>query len=168
MSGDSGFDFYSDYDNYDDNYDEDDFEEEEGYFYKIGDYTGICKFWDSTHSLSKLYSTLYDVLVPSSGSASTKHGELLRMISRLVYDVFNNGLCNDKTEECKYLLNKNNFESYSVFLNNIKSVDIIKRLLDCQERDYLIDLDQNTCDQLDDVIQAVIKYCCYQIACSLD
>lgn len=63
-----------------------------------------AKFWDGTHELSDDYKVLYDQLVPGMGEAATLHGELLRNVSRLQYDIYNNGLCNDKIAEVKYLI----------------------------------------------------------------
>ena len=157
---------FDDYDSVDTDWDG--FEEEEEYleenFYKIGNYSGKCLFWEKTHELSELYSALFNLLVPVSGVASTKHGELLRMVSRLMYDIFNNGLCNDKKEECRYLLDIDNLSDYRIYLKEKNSVDIIKTLLDCQERDFLVDLNEVKCSQLDDIVQAIIKVNLYELS----
>jgi len=51
-------------------------------------------YWDDNGAYSAEYSALYDELVPQSGSAETLKGELVRAISRLVYEHCNNGNCN--------------------------------------------------------------------------
>jgi len=63
-------------------------------------------YWNENGAYQKEYDNLYKDLVPSSGSAKTVHGELIRSISRLTYDFCNNGNCNiieferDSCTEC--------------------------------------------------------------------
>lgn len=71
-------------------------------------------YWDKKGKYQELHSKYYKKLVPGSGEATSSHGELLRMVNRLYYDVYNNGLCNDKTEEVDYILkNVNKFSQYA-------------------------------------------------------
>jgi len=51
-------------------------------------------YWNGTGLYQKDYDRLYKKLVPQRGEAKTPHGELLRAISRLAYDLYNNGGCN--------------------------------------------------------------------------
>lgn len=51
-------------------------------------------YWRGNGIYQTEYDELYDKLVPSSGEAPTVHGELIRGISRLTYDYYNNGNCN--------------------------------------------------------------------------
>ena len=51
-------------------------------------------FWAGTHPLSQVAQTLKSSLVPLSGPAATPHGELLRCMTKLYYDAYNNGYCN--------------------------------------------------------------------------
>ena len=51
-------------------------------------------YWNHCGAYEKEYNELFEKLVPSSGDASTVHGELLRCISKVYYDFFNNGNCN--------------------------------------------------------------------------
>ena len=51
-------------------------------------------YWDGTGQYQTEYKTLCDNLVPDSGSAATLHGELIRAITRLSYEYYNNGNCN--------------------------------------------------------------------------
>ena len=64
--------------------------------YGITSFTGNSAFWNRTHPLSTKKTELWERLVPPSGESLTEHGELLRMISRLGYEIFNNGLTNDQ------------------------------------------------------------------------
>ena len=60
-------------------------------------------YWDNNGAYQKEYDALYDELVPNTGEADTLHGELIRAVSRLAYDYFNNGNCN--AVECDYFTN---------------------------------------------------------------
>jgi len=51
-------------------------------------------YWGETGAYQEEYDTLWKELVPPSGKAKTKHGELLRCASRLMYEYCNNGNCN--------------------------------------------------------------------------
>lgn len=48
-------------------------------------------YWDQTGKYQVEYDRLYAKLVPRMGKAPTKRGELLRVASRLYYDIYNNG-----------------------------------------------------------------------------
>lgn len=56
--------------------------------------TKLKTYWDNKGKFQKDYDALYSRLVPASGKAETQHGELLRCVSRLYCDYFNNGFCN--------------------------------------------------------------------------
>lgn len=56
-------------------------------------------YWNEQGIYQEEYNKLYEQLVPSSGSAKTLNGELIRAISRLSYDYFNNGNCNACVQE---------------------------------------------------------------------
>jgi len=59
------------------------------------EFTPIGKtYWSDEGIYQKEYKALYECYVPDSGDAPTIHGELLRAVSRLHYDYFNNGNCN--------------------------------------------------------------------------
>ena len=51
-------------------------------------------YWDGNGAYQEEYHKLYSELVPVSGEASTVNGEMIRCVSRLTYDFFNNGNCN--------------------------------------------------------------------------
>lgn len=56
-------------------------------------------YWNGEGIYQEEYNELYKKLVPSSGSAKTLNSELIRAISRLSYDYFNNGNCNACVQE---------------------------------------------------------------------
>ena len=59
------------------------------------EFTPIGKtYWNDDGIYQKEFTRHYDWYVPNSGDAPTIHGELLRAVSRLNYDYFNNGNCN--------------------------------------------------------------------------
>ena len=52
------------------------------------------KYWNIQGQHQDLYNKYWDTLVPDSGEADTPEGEALRAITRIYYDVYNNGGCN--------------------------------------------------------------------------
>lgn len=59
-------------------------------------------YWYETGAYQKQYQHLYDNHVPASGCCTTLNGELIRAISRLVYEHCNNGNCNAKEYTTRY------------------------------------------------------------------
>ena len=59
-------------------------------------------YWNSNGAYQEEYDKLYTELVPNSGSAETLKGELIRAISRLVYEHCNNGNCNACESDSTY------------------------------------------------------------------
>ena len=55
-------------------------------------------YWDGNGAYNEEYTELYDALVPNMGEAETVNGELLRSVSRLSHDYFNNGNGNARVE----------------------------------------------------------------------
>ncbi len=51
-------------------------------------------YWNKRGKHQAKFDQLHCDLVPNEGFASTEHGELLRMVSNVYYDVYNNGGCN--------------------------------------------------------------------------
>jgi hypothetical protein len=51
-------------------------------------------YWGHNGAYQNLYDSLWEQLIPSSGYATTIHGEMIRSISRLFYEFCNNGNCN--------------------------------------------------------------------------
>lgn len=89
------------------------------------------KYWCKKGKYQREYDMLYGLLVPDSGEANTEQGELLRMTSRLYYEIYNNGRnCNSRKEEITYLnkhKKKFGFEKY------------ISRKLSDEDMDLLVD-----------------------------
>lgn len=54
----------------------------------------IPLYWNGIGKHQQEYETLYDELVPHEGEADTERGEILRIVSRWHYDIYNNGGCN--------------------------------------------------------------------------
>jgi hypothetical protein len=55
-------------------------------------------YWNKEGAYQTQYDVLYAKLVPDMGAADSVNGELIRGISRLSYDYFNNGNCNVRRE----------------------------------------------------------------------
>lgn len=52
------------------------------------------KYWNHKGKYQKLYEELREKYVPKYGEAETEHGEIVRIVSRLYYDIYNNGAWN--------------------------------------------------------------------------
>ncbi len=52
------------------------------------------QYWDEKGQFNDLYNELYRKLVPDTGRAETDEGEVLRTISKIYYDRYNNGFGN--------------------------------------------------------------------------
>jgi RecJ-like exonuclease len=64
-------------------------------------------YWDETGAYQKEYDEKWAQLVPAQGECSTVHGEMVRAVSRLLYEFCNNGNCNaidveTEWEECEH------------------------------------------------------------------
>ena len=71
------------------------------------------KYWDQSSPYAAEQQDFWDELVPDSGEAETLQGELLRMISRIQYDYYNNGFGNNKEGEARFLDEHSNlFKQY--------------------------------------------------------
>jgi len=71
------------------------------------------KYWDHTSRFHEEYQDLWNELVPAQGEAPTLQGELLRNMSRIAYDYYNNGFGNDKKDEALFLEGHSNlFKPY--------------------------------------------------------
>jgi hypothetical protein len=51
-------------------------------------------YWNNRGKYQKKYDALYGKHVPQEGAADTKYGEIIRIVSKLYHDIFNNGGCN--------------------------------------------------------------------------
>lgn len=61
-------------------------------------------YWDGEGAYEAEYKRLYDELVPSSGRSNSFQGEVMRAVSRLYYEYYNNGNCNacEEVPSCQY------------------------------------------------------------------
>lgn len=53
--------------------------------------TYLPQYWNGTGKYQELYEELFQNLVPKEGNAPSNLGEMLRITSKLYYDIFNNG-----------------------------------------------------------------------------
>lgn len=60
------------------------------------------KYWNKQGKYQKLYNQFYKELVPDKGRAKTDAGELLRVVSNVYYDIYNNGGVNLDVRGSKY------------------------------------------------------------------
>lgn len=51
-------------------------------------------YWNGNGKFQKEYDEFFEKLVPPEGEAKTMKGELLRSVSSIYYDCYNNGFCN--------------------------------------------------------------------------
>lgn len=51
-------------------------------------------YWDNRGRYQKLHDALFQILVPAHGKCEFAFGEPLRMLSKVIYDYYNNGWCN--------------------------------------------------------------------------
>lgn len=51
-------------------------------------------YWNDNGKFQKQQEHLWERYVPECGGCSDRHAEMFRLISRLYYDVYNNGACN--------------------------------------------------------------------------
>lgn len=83
-------------------------------------------YWSNNGAYSKELYELYTKLVPDSGNAQTVHGELVRAVSRLGYEYYNNGNCNacdPYYADPEYDVDDNG-EEYCINDDEIKHIDI--------------------------------------------
>lgn len=62
------------------------------------------KYWSNKGNYQELADEQYNELVPSSGRCETVAGELVRSVSKIYYDAFNNGFCNNTSGPLNYLI----------------------------------------------------------------
>lgn len=61
------------------------------------------KYWNNEGTYQADYTRLANELMPASGAADTLGGELIRAATRLYYDAFNNGFCNNTSGAMNFL-----------------------------------------------------------------
>lgn len=63
----------------------------------------MSKYWNREGKYQDRYDELYEQHVPMSGNCETMGGEALRAVSRLNYDAYNNGWCNNTSGAWNFL-----------------------------------------------------------------
>lgn len=61
------------------------------------------QYWDRQGKFQAEYDQLSEQLIPGMGQCDTFAGELLRAISRIYYDAYNNGFCNNTSGAMNFL-----------------------------------------------------------------
>lgn len=64
-------------------------------------------YWDGTGEFQSSYDLLWNKHVPEVGTSKTVAGELIRAVSRLVHDYYNNGCGNNTSGAFNYLVENN-------------------------------------------------------------
>lgn len=86
-------------------------------------------FWDKSHPLSEHYQKLVSDLLPDYGYAETLQGELIRAVSRIGYDWYNNGWgCNNWSGAVIFLQEK--FSELPIQLQDINAIANFHAALD--------------------------------------
>ena len=102
-------------------------------------------YWAGKGKNQRDFDLLYKKLVPKSGEADTNHGELLRSLARLNYDIYNNGACNLDVDHMASMM-------YKIFANagNIKAkmrdkrpFDRVRDTLESHRVDMSVDLEED-------------------------
>ena len=144
-----------------------------------------ASYWDETSQNFQEYQDYWNELVPQMGEAETLQGEILRCISRIAYDYYNNGFGNDKEDEAMFLekhsakfkphmANPNHWEDFFHHYSNIGFGDFDKmnprdsRHLWDEDEDEEEDYDTpdeyikregwNVDSHIDDILDGVVKY----------
>ena len=63
-------------------------------------------YWHNAGKYQADYGRLCDELIPGMGAADTVAGEILRSVTRLAYDLYNNGMGNNTSGAVNFLLAK--------------------------------------------------------------
>ncbi len=132
----------------------------------------MASYWGEKGKYQSLYNVLYGRLVPDEDEATTEHGELLRCISRMYYDLFNNGMMNFAVLDHYNIPQKivDNKKILLSFAEDKKKVEEFLNLLGrmhnlCDKKFTYFETDipeswskeMETC--IDAVVDAVVLYC---------
>lgn len=106
-------------------------------------------YWNSNGKHQLEYQELYSTLVPAEGNAGTVEGEMIRAATRLYYDYYNNGMLNNTSGACQFLMECNTNQ----FLN------IGDELLEVyQESNTGCYTDVSLSTQLETILDTVVEY----------
>ena len=137
---------------------DDEWEDEDDSYESIdtGDPDFTPAYWNSKGEYQKEYDALWDKLVPSEGEAETIPGEVLRAISRIYYDRYNNGFGNgpwaDMVSTLK-LHEKNikqhmNPGAFDTFMKMFEGINYGEQVVETWEGD----------PYMEEVVSGVVKY----------
>ena len=76
-------------------------------------------YWANCGEERATYDRLYAALVPSEGDCETIEGELLRAISKIYYDRYNNGFGNDMRGPVAFLMEHYKGKDFDRFLEDL-------------------------------------------------
>lgn len=123
-------------------------------------------YWSGKGEYQKEYDALWDKLVPEEGEADTVHGETLRAVSTLYYDVMNNGAGNviewsegDYYNDYEETTEVNSY--YQPLLNLVEArttIDVESILISCVKKSGLDWFNGEECAKLETVIDDVMWY----------
>jgi hypothetical protein len=120
------------------------------------------KYWNCLGKYQKELERLQAELIPESGKAKTMHGELLRCVSKIYYDVFNNGWGNREAFNY-HLLFMLNFETelkaHGLSDEDFKNVNVS---LKYPSRKMSIWEDLEFVQSLDNFMDSVVKHVAHQ------
>lgn len=106
-------------------------------------------YWSGNGKHQQWNDLNFSTLVPSWGVASTVEGEMLRASSKLYYDYYNNGMCNNTSGPANYLTQCDITYSLGISeqLHDVK--------LECNTDGYTT---VNLSKQLEEITDAIIEY----------
>ena len=114
-------------------------------------------YWNGKGKYEKEYHELFNRLVPLQGKADTEAGEVLRRISILYYDLYNNGSVQPHARNAMNFLIRRvaKFSGFIIDMNDEQIVDFLKSL-PSNSRNF--GRSQSYVDTLDLIVDAVILY----------
>lgn len=121
-------------------------------------------FWGQDHKLFPLYEALQTKLVPVHGEASTEHGELLRSVSNVYYDMYNNGGGNMhiRRPQLTYIMKRAQKIADAVFgvtVEDIKKfVTEMRRVAGMSNMDSMAQVHRANAELMDLVTAAIVTY----------
>lgn len=96
-------------------------------------------YWNKNVDRYDTYKRYFDELVPSRGAADTLEGTLLRAMSNLTYDHYNNGSCNARIDMSNKLVAHSDLFDDDV-RDSIELIDDVLTQLDREDAFYLDDV----------------------------
>lgn len=103
-------------------------------------------YWNNNGQHQAIYDRLSEALVPMSGGCETVEGELLRAISKVYYDYYNNGLGNDMRGPVAFL------QEHFPLIAHYKPADLEEAAPENRDGDTINE------QTLEDLTTAVIQY----------